>query len=253
MSDTNENLGPWADDLRGALGEEYAGAFDAVDGYLRSNWQPRVTELEQGTAEARELWNDVTTDFDSTLVNLFASAYGEEHPELVEKFTESYNSLFSEGETEEDAPPAEGGLDLDKLPPEVRQTVEWAQAKRDAELRAEQASEYSQAKRELLEQHKDALTEDDLDLLDPFVAGTGTLEDAVTQYQAFLEKFASRHGFTRADGEPAPEPPPVLGSEGGTAAVPPAEKKYTKYNEIGDALGDYLARQRTATPPPMAG
>lgn len=254
MSDEIETIpaaGPWADDLRTALGDDHGTAFEAVDGYLRERWQPRVTELEEGTKDARELWKDLTDDAPTALYGLVNSVYGEE-------FATKYIELFGNGE--ETTTPAEETVETppaadapDGLNDEERA---WLRGRREAEQAKERDDAYTATKRELLEQHKDVLTEDDLEILDPFIAAAPDLDTAIAMYQDYQAKLRQRLGVAE-EAPVVPTPPPVLGSEGAPAATPPAKTEYTKWGDLfkdGGAVDAYFDRQAaTATPPPVIG
>ncbi len=245
--------GPWTDDIRTALGEDHAAAFDAVDSYMRENVQPRITQLEEGSAPARELWTDLQNDPDQALLDLVAARYGDE-------FVPNFQALFEQdaqdgadaraATTQEDAAQEEEERKATPLSAEQQELLDWAQTKRAEEQRAAGASEYEAFKAGLGTKH--SLTERDLSLLDPFIyASPDDGDAAVSAYKAWL---------TAAGVQPevvvpvVPEPPAVLGSEAAPGATPPVAPQYTKFSQLDDAVGDFMAEQRaSSTPPPVLG
>lgn len=247
MSDTTPETpaaGPWADDIRAALGEEHAGAFDVFDSYMRENVQPRMTQLEQDLAPARELWTDLQNDTDQAIFDMVAARYGDE-------FATSYRGLFP-GE-EEATTPASASTETTTPPSalgeEDQELLAWAREKRDSEQKQARQSEYETFKQELGKKH--SLSENDVKLLDPFIyASPDDPDAAVEAYRA----WRTEAGVTAPQPEPVPEPPAVLGSEAAPAATPPTATQYTKFDQLGDALGDWLTTQRPASdPPPVVG
>ncbi len=238
--------GPWAEDIRTALGEDHAAAFDIVDGYMRESVQPRITQLEEGSAPARELWADLQSDPDQALLDLVAARYGDD-------FVPNFQALF-----EEKPPEATAAPEADEKPPadaaqlsaEQQELLDWAQTKRAEEQRAAGASEYEAFKKALGEKH--GLTERDLNHLDPFIYTSPDDGDAaVAAYKSFLVSSGVQ---PEVAAEPVPDAPAVLGSEAAPGAPPPVATQYTKFSQLDDALGDFMAEQRTtATPPPVLG
>lgn len=233
--------GPWAEDLTAYFGELGDDAVAAADRYMREKVQPHTTQLETTAAEAaaaREYLEDLQNDPDATLRSLIEQRYGDE-------FASEYEKLFGEDE-DETTPTDETTPDTPALGDEERELLEWARAKREAEQRDARNNEYKTAKQQTLEKHKDVLTEDDLDLLDPFIAAAGGDMDAgVERYKAFLSRFDRKAGEEGEEDEDN-SPPPVLGDGNPT---PPLKSPHKKWGDFEAALRGVVDRSRASTPP----
>jgi hypothetical protein len=235
---------PWANDFATYFADG-VNPDDAFQRYMSEKQQPYVTQLEEGSKDARELWTDLNADPEKTLRDLYEAVYKDD-PTAVEK----YDAIFAEETPAADPPPATSETTTPAaLTAEQTALLEWAQNKRDAELVDSQAAEYAAYKETLKEEH--SLTDDDVALLDPFIAAAPDGPAAIVAYNAWKAKFAAANGVVPTPTPEVPAPPPVL-TDG--VAPPPTATPYTKYDDIGQALRDYSARQAaSATPPPVVG
>jgi hypothetical protein len=233
---------PWEEDATAYFGDN-AEALDAFHRYMTEKQQPYVTQLEEGSKDARELWTDLNTDSETTLRDLVSSVYRDQ-PEVVA----AYEAIFAE-EAAEAAEPVVAEADI---PEWAKPVVAREQATRDAEIAASLAADYATLKDEVKAEH--GLSDVDMTLIDPFMMITNNDgEAAVAALKKFQAAFLAAHGV-EATAATVAAPPPVLGTEGSTAAAPPAKTPYQTYNQMGDALKDYQARQAaSATPPPVVG
>lgn len=237
--------GPWSEDANSYFGEDEA-AKAAFDRYMREVAQPRITQLEQGSAPARELWDDLNGDPATTLRDLVASVYGDE-------FASQYEALFSEEEAAEVVEAVEAATSTDDVPEWAKPIVEKHLAEQQTQEAQNAADEYAAEKDALRARHAD-LTDDDMGLIDAFIyAAGGDMEQGYVGYQAFKGKFMAANGVAPA--APAdPALPPVLGTAAAPASTPPAAPQFTKYDQLDDALESFMSEQRTtATPPPIVG
>jgi hypothetical protein len=222
----------WDEDAAKYFGENQE-ARDAFNRYMTDVNQPYVTKLEEGTKDARELWQDLNNDPAATVRELYATVY-QDAPEMVEK----YDALFTPAEEAAIADAAETAPA--QRSDEEEALLEWARSKRD----------YETWKAGLKESH--GLSDVDLGLIDPFVVmHNSDADEAVAALRAYQAAFLSAHGVEPTAATAATAPPALDGS--GTAPVtPPAKTEFTKYGDLGNALRHYQEVQRaSATPPPV--
>lgn len=234
------NPGPWASDLATYLGDN-AEAIAAADRYMREKVQPRITELEEGSAAARELYKDLIANPESTLAEVVTELYGEERPDVVEGFTKLFEPAPEP--TPRLTPPEPTAA---PVAPEDAEMREWYQAKRDEEAREAQAAAYAELLQDMRTAHPD-LDDTDMDLIHPFIASAqGDTEQAYAGYQAFQDQFKTKLGVTEPTPEPTPTAPAVLGTTAAAAAAPPVVEQYKTYDEAWDA---WQAEKATTAPP----
>lgn len=230
---------PWSADLQTYFGGN-AEAIAAADRYQREKIQPYVTQLESSSKDALELWNDLNADPATTARDLIASVYAND-PDVVAAYDAIFNTP-ADPVVETPATPAE------EIPAWAKPLVESHQEKVDRELRETEASNYAAFRDGLKDSH--SLTDQELAVIDPFISQSPSDPDkAVATCRAWLVG----NGIATPSPAPTPAPPPVLG-DGTTAAVPPLATQYTKYEQVGDAMKSFFARQAaSATPPPVVG
>jgi hypothetical protein len=236
---------PWAADAAAYFGDN-PDAIEAFDRYQREKAQPYVTKLQEETKDARELWTDLNTDPDTTARDLIASIYRDQ-PDVVA----AYDAIFNAEAAVEPVAPAEPTTPAEAaaLSDEDRELIEWARSKRDAEVVDTQAADYAKFKDGLKSSH--GLNDADVAAIDVFVYQHPEDPDAaVSAYKA----WRVAQGLTETvEDEPAATPP-VLGTDGSTAATPPLATTYNKWDQRGDAIKNFLAREAaSATPPPVVG
>lgn len=232
--------GPWASDLDTYFGDD-SEAKAAADRYMREMIQPRMTQLETESAPARELYKDLIASPQETLAEVFSELY-EDQPELVAKFA----SIWGDDEPEVEAAAA--------TPPPAEDEPEWAksarlreEAQRDADAVKAGEEAYHEVLAELREAHEE-LTDDDMELIHPFMASAPDPESAYAGYKAWEAKFAAKNGgVTPAEAAAeAVTAPPVLGSEAAVAATPPVARAYKDFDDAWDA---WRAEEAVAAPP----
>lgn len=233
--------GPWEADAAAYFGENPE-AIAAFDRYMTEKQQPYVTQLEEGSKDARELWTDLNADPATAVRDLVASVYAND-PELIAH----YDAYFAPPEDATPPPAAVTPPPTDEVPEWAKPLVEDHAARRDREAKEAAEADYVKAKADLRTAHAD-LTDNDISIIDPFVySAGGDMEKAYVALRAW-QKAA---GVPQPEPTPEPTPPPVL--EGGRPA-PPLATKYTSYGQIGAALREYSDQQRaSATPPPVLG
>lgn len=218
--------GPWSADLAAYIEDETA--RQAADRYLREKVQPRITELEQGTAQARALWDDLLADPQQTLTDVIADIYGDE-------VAAALPDLLSGIPDEEEAPvpePTEA-----PLPEHIQQMYEQFTADQQQRAYETELARVKAANPDLVDS-----------LFHPFVVSTeGDFDRAVEAYKAFEDQARQRYGQAPPA---APDAPAVVGTTGQGAAAPPTTKQYASIDE---ALEDTLADLRRAAAPPTVG
>jgi hypothetical protein len=218
---------PWSADLAG-LGLDDT-ARQAVDGYLRAQWQPRMTQFEQQLSEAapaRELWQDFHANPQETYLAVGAQLFGDEKASELEALIAAAEAA-DEGD---DAPSAPSD-------PRVQAMLE--------DYEARQRSDAYSAK---LAEVKAAHTDLDEELFHPFViAADGDFGQAVARYRAYVEQFKAKHGVS-PEVPQVPDAPATLGLSGGDGpAVPPPTTE--RYDSLDAALDATLAEMRTGSAP----
>lgn len=221
--------GPWAADLASLGLDEQSLA--AVDEYMRSKVQPRITQLEQKSSvaeNAQRFYEDFNSDPLNTYIAVTEEVFGADYAQQV---AQNLEQLLAEGDTgDESQTPTEGEpVQTGNLDPRVARVVEH--------FETEQArSQYQSAKQEVL--GKDENKDIDPDLFDPFVAAAeGDWDLAVQGYRAFYDRFSSK--FAPSDGsQPEPQAPPAMGGNAQGTTTPPVQTKYNSTSEAIDAMFD---------------
>ncbi len=218
--------GPWASDLESYFDDPQVRA--QADRFLRERVQPRVTQIEQERSEyapARELYDDLRSDPETTLRAITGQLYGDDVAEAIAK-------LLDEGETEPGTPEAQPAPEL---PREVQELI----AERNERL----AAEAYEAELARVKQQIPDLVEDEFH---PFVVSAqGNMDKAVAVYQRWRQGVEERYGTPSAAQDP---PPAALGSEGSSPVAPPVQQKYDSLDAALDATMDDLRRARDVTP-----
>lgn len=210
-----------------------------VSDYLATQWQPRMTQIEQESASALELYRDFRSDPANTL--------REVTEELLEADLVKAEDL--KVPTAEAPVEAQPGADV---PPPAQTTTQPDQ--RDPEVQALLDRERERAEKEAFDAEYERVKAAhpnlhlDYDLYLQAVAETGDFDKGIEQYQ---DKFGEYDRFlaSQATAEPTPDPqaPPV--AEAGTGEVPTEPK----YESLNDAIDDYFQEQSAAgTQPTVA-
>lgn len=233
---------PWAKDIAAALAAADPAA--ALDEYMRTKQQPYITKLEQEKAElAGKAWvyDGLNEDPLGTLQEIAAQVWDEDTAGRIAELIdagEAPEAAVEQAEAEKDAKVPEKGevlppeLDLSKLPPEVREAVEFAQAEKarreqeaaqaaNADALAEATKVYDAWRADVLKDNPD-IVEDDLHMY--VVGAEGDLDAALARYREV---------------HPAPEvtkpkPSPTLTGGGSTGGIQPTRPA----SSLGEACGD---------------
>lgn len=212
------NPGPWDNDLAG-LGLDDASRA-TVDAYLRGTIQPRMTQLEQSAAAARQaqtLMDDLVADPNATMEALAA------------ELNWSPQQLQEAVEQQVEAPQA-------TVDPRVEQVVNYVE-----QMQAQASYEQEMTRQATLHPGLEP------ELFHPFVsAADGNFDDAYMMYENWVGQWNSTH----APAEQVADAPPTLGGDQG-ATTPPTQP--TETPSLGDAIKSFMAdNQLTNTPPPIS-
>lgn len=211
-----------------------------MDEYLRTKWQPRMTQFEQQLHEAAPalaLVDDFRNDPAATLQAVAAEVW-DDNPELVAKIVAAFG---------EPAPPAEPTAPAAARDPEVEEMLTDYQNRQRADA-------YNASITALKASHPEDTTINNKTLAPFVVSANGNFEAAYAGYQAFVAELRQTTGMTQAQaadavaGFQAPAAPAILGSAaaGGGAAPPPVAKRYSSLDE---ALDDAIAEAKEARQP----
>lgn len=225
---------PWDSDL--AQHFEDPAQQRAVSEFLRATVQPYVTKIEQESApdrHAQKLWDDFTNQPAETFMAVAQEIFGDERAEELRRV------LVDEGGT----PPVseEYDVQLDELPPEVRQAVEFTQAQKRQEA-------WNDALKQIQDDNPDIKIKEEL--FAPFVNATdGNLDTAVKAYRSHIESFAEEYGFERKPAEEAVETedaPAVIGAATRAPSAPPVETMPETIEDAIDELWDEMNEKKNA-------
>ncbi len=224
---------PWQKDIDERFTDPAVRA--EVDKYLREKQQPYMTKLEQDAAELRgKAWvfDGLSSDDPTeTLTAIVSQVYGDDFAErIVELLGEGENleaaAAIAEQEADEDA------IDLDKLPAEVREAVEFAKSAKAAEAAASEAA----AQQKLLDE---ATATYDAWRAEILKAQPDVKENALHAY-VFAADGDMEQGLAnyRADfPAPAPEPKPAAPTSLGGATTGISNSRRTS-GSLADAFGE---------------
>lgn len=228
---------PWADDLRKTFDDPAVQA--QVDGFLRETVQPHVTKLEQATVtnrRAEALWNDFMENPQETLLSVTEEIVDD--PDRVAKVKEI---LAATGNAPTETPSTDSDFELNELPPEVREAVEFYQSSKSQ-------SNWDKLLTQLKQDNPDV----DIDegLFAPFVnAADGDVELALNGYKQFISDAKTRFGGEAQvpEGEQTDTPPAVIGSENISPTGTPEVAKPATVGEAIDELWDDMQRAKAPT------
>ena len=235
--------GPWQQDLQQSFDPETAAQVDA---FLRSHIQPRITQLEQTNAEARQMYDAFQADPYAADIAINRQLYGDEYanglaeqigrPDLMtqqpapQPTAPQYTQPYEQGYRGDPGSPTGQAPQGDPRYEEMY--AEWSEQRQQAA--------YDQAKAEFLTdpQYADINPQ----LFDPFVSGAETWEDAVNAYRAYAAQFAQN---TAPPAEQPTPPPPAMGSEqqGGVGSMP-AQPRET----LSEAIDGIFSENKPAPP-----
>lgn len=208
---------PWAADLAGIIPDETLRG--GVDSYLRTQWQPRVTQLEQQVAAsqpAAQLYNDLTETPVETFVAIGTQLFGDEAGPYLQAMFEAEQAQEAQAAVVE-----AGGPPMD---PRV-------QALLDREEQAQREAAYAQEIATIRAQDPELQDE----IFHPFViAADGDFAQAHQAYQAFVAQARQLYGGAPVEATPAPH---VIGTESAGTTAPPLAPSFSS---IDDALNDTM-------------
>ena len=219
-----EITGPWAKDLERHFEDPQVRA--KVDEFMRTSYQPYVTQLETEKAElsqVAEFIEDLRNDPVGTYLELSKLIGGEELAEAAKQF------LTPEEQAEVEA--IEQGQ-TQQLDPELQQMLE--------DYKQEKANEEYWAKISELDVEPD--------LFHPLViAHDGDIEAAYQAYPAYLAKVQEVLGQDAGPTpDEVPEAPPVIGSDAQAGSTPPLEEaKPRSLEEAVDRIFDKMQAPQT--------
>lgn len=247
---TQRGAAPWTNDIAALTDDPALQA--RFDEYLRTNIQPRMTQLEQQAArynpDADNLWQAFANDADGTFTEITRTLYGDEQAELVQRALagELGAQAQQQAETQVQQAAAEAQQQAEtqvpqnfNLPPEYKEALDEFVSER-------QAKQYTDALSQLASQPQNAdliVTVPDFDAegnqvgshqvdliaehVHPFVyAAEGDLEEGIARLRNFVKQFgvpASQAQIDEAGAQHAA--PNVMGGEGAQAATTPVNEK----------------------------
>lgn len=236
---TEPGAAPWASDLeRLSEDPETRAAFDQ---YLREQWQPRMTQLEQQarvSQDAQNLWTQLGENPGETVVSIidqmfdsesaekvYAALNGDQGPEAQQQAQQVVQQAAAETTAQEYA----------KLDPQTQALIDSLAAK-------EQEQQYFSE----LEQAIDANHDLNADLLRKHVhsfvvAANGDIPEGIARYRAFVNEF----GAPATDAEVESNAPNVMGNEGAASNGAPVEVRKSwdeAFKDFETALHDSNAR-----------
>lgn len=238
--------GPWAKDLE----EFFTDPTERtrVDQFMREKYQPHVTKLEQDSAPARALYDDLIADPVQTIADLTGEIYGDNgvpNEALASKVLE----LLQQGLAPEAAVAA--AVTDPVVPPAAEPAVH---PKVQAIIDREEAAEANASFEAALEAKRTAtgstFTRDEIS---PYVVSAEGDVDAaydmlVAQQTALEAAFKAKHGIVDAPAAVTPPAPAALGSAAAPAGgvAPPVAESFTSFDDALDSFASELKAQREA-------
>lgn len=238
---------PWANDIRQAFSDPQVAA--TVDAFMRSKYQPRMTQLEQQIAQAeqaKQLWDSFQEDPAATYAQITRELWGDEAAQAAFAALENGQTPATNG-TVEQTPAQESVAAPAPLDPRMEAMLnDW---ERQRELEAYDA--------EIAKITADPTNADiDPDLIHTFVAAAeGDFNEAIQRYRAFAADFLTKYGLTPAEANAQTQTAPaVMGSEaGGAGGDVPVQPKYVGQSGLHQAIEDTVAQmKRNVEAPPVS-
>lgn len=213
---------PWAKDLadRGLDDPRF-------DEYLRTSWQPRMTQHEQALAKYNQLFgDDETAEIASRVMQGLSTDAGATVKELVQLLGLDPQTLFEMQQAAQAAPEAQAAQQP-QTPADPR--MEWIEQQMQAQRQAQEDQQWQQH----LEQVTERIPGFNPQLYTHLViANQGDTEAAFRDYQGYHEQFGLAP-------KPADPEVPTLGEAPGAA---PREASGPR--TIQDAMKEYMAEER---------
>lgn len=226
---------PWTQELQTRFDPQTAAQ---VDNYLRTTWQPRMTQLEQQAAEAeqaRQLVEALQRDPEAYNVDLNRQMYGDQYADQLAASIGRTDLMVGQPYQQQVAPQQQAAQQQAQMDPRLeRMLSSWEEE--------QQQRQYTEAKADFLSdpQYADINSE----LFDVFVGSAETWEEAVNTYRAWAAHYAQQN---------APEQqqqlaPPTLNSEaGGTPGSTPSLPRET----LDEAIDSIFNENKPIAPPVM--
>jgi hypothetical protein len=231
---------PWDADL--AFIEDEA-TRNQVSNYLGQKVQPYVTQLETRAKPALDLYQEYEQDPGATTLGMIEEVYGPDSAKAFAEFVAGYDPGTDPG------PESQPNTEPSSSDPRIAKMLESWEATEQEKEWASALTDLQQAEKETAErEQREAVEIDDL-LFRPFAAMTnGDLDQALVGYKNFLataqEKLAPP-----ANGAPAAQAPPALGSAGGATEPPIQPTGQTLDEAIVDWAKDLNAQGQSVIPP----
>jgi len=240
---------PWANDLAEIFADD--ATRGQVDEFLRSKIQPYITKLEQESApdrNASRLWDAFHSDPIATYEQVTREIYGEEEAERIMAAVRGQSDDDDLSDIDIDAELGDDDddtIDMDKLPPEVREYVEEGIREKERQQYEAMLSDVEKEMGELDPPVPFKSTQ-----FEPYlIAYDGDLEAAKAAYVEWVNEARQTFGLNL----PKPgelQPPPTIGSDTQAAGggAPPQQEEFTSFD---DAIDSFFAEQKQ--PPPTMG
>ncbi len=234
---------PWQADLEQTFQDP--AVRGQVDAYLRSNWQPRMTQYEQQIAQAREaqqLFDAYQQDPDAANIAVNRQLYGDEYADQLASSLGRFDQVVN--------------------PPQQQEPVQQQQAWQQPQQ--QQAPQPSLEGDPVYDYWKDKYENDQYDaavdefLKDPQYAdinkelfhthlkGAETWDEAVASYRNYAAHWAQ----TRGENVQPPPPPPTIGSQAvGAPGSTPAQPN----ESLNDAIDGIFSENRPLAPTVLGG
>lgn len=228
---------PWDQDLSFITSDEERAK---VSDYLATTWQPRVTQLEQSSKPAVELYNDFSEKPKDTLVDVARELYGADVATAFSQYLDEVEGSPNPVTPQADQPTG----DQPARDPEVQAIIDW---KKNQDEQAAFDAEFARV------QEANPGVYLDRDLFIPEVAETGNFDQAVQVYaQKYADYLQFRQQQATAVAEPQPTPPNTLGSGEATGAgeVQTAPQNQTLHEAIDDFFEVEAQRGSAGVPAP---
>lgn len=228
---------PWDTDLSFIPDE---GVRSQVSKYLADTWQPRVTQLEQSSKPAVELYNDFSEKPKDTLVEVAEELYGKD-------VATAFKGYLDEIEGSQESPQVpQATAEQAERDPEVQAIIDW---KRQQDEEAAFNAEFKRV------QEANPAIPFDRELYMNAVAETGDFDRAVEAYTTKYSDYLNWRASQDAANQPPPEAPPVLGTSEaqGHGEVQTERPNQTLDEAIDDYFNEQAVRGNTGAPaPPVA-
>lgn len=234
---------PWDTDLSFIPDESVR---SQVSDYLASTWQPRVTQIEQSSKQALDLYNDFGEKPKDTLVDVAEELYGKDVATAFRQYLDEVEGSPDPATTQPQAT-AEGQPQRD---PEVQALIDKERAREEQEAFDAEFARVKEANPGI---------PFDRNLYMAEVAQTGDFDVAVQTYTTNHSDYIQFLQSQQAAENPAPaDPPPTLGSgeATGAAEVQTETQNPTLHEAIDDFAQELAARGQSFAPsspaPPVA-